>query len=303
MLRPHRIRHGHGGGNLTASGTVTAAGVTVTGTHVYFEGGTSNYIRSLSGQTLWVNGNSGSALCVGGVPVVYANNVSGKLTLRPNVAGGSDLGSVAHPFDVLRCATVTASGTVTGGAATFTTINGSGLATISNSLNVAYSITCGTGSNAYFKWFSKSAMGSSVDGNITFYNAGLNDFGRLSFGGITSSFPAIKRNGAAINIRLADDSADAPLTCSNLTASGTVQTGSYVVNTLPPTPSIGMRAQVTDSSVAAHGHFGATVAGWAGQISFPFFTTERTGSSLNKKNLWNESSSHFSRTAPFAGHP
>ena len=128
-------------------------------------------------------------------------------------------------FESLNLTDLTASGTVTGGAATFTTINGSGLATISNSLNVAYSITCGTGSNAYFKWFSKSAMGSSVDGNITFYNAGLNDFGRLSFGGITSSFPAIKRNGAAINIRLADDSADAPLTCSNLTASGLLSAG------------------------------------------------------------------------------
>ena len=42
-------------------------------------------------------------------------------------------------------------------------------------------------------------------------NNALNDFSRLQFGGTTSAFPAIKRSGAAINIRLADDSAFANL--------------------------------------------------------------------------------------------
>jgi hypothetical protein len=47
-------------------------------------------------------------------------------------------------------------------------------------------------------------------------------FARINLGGSTSSFPAVKRNATAVNIRLADDSADAPLTCSNFTASGTL---------------------------------------------------------------------------------
>lgn len=42
----------------------------------------------------------------------------------------------------------------------------------------------------------------------------------LQLAGTTSSFPAIKRNAAAINLRLADDSADAALTCGAITASG-----------------------------------------------------------------------------------
>ena len=47
--------------------------------------------------------------------------------------------------------------------------------------------------------------------------------GLVAFGGSTSSFPAIKRNGTAINFRLADDSADAPITASQATLStGTI---------------------------------------------------------------------------------
>jgi hypothetical protein len=43
--------------------------------------------------------------------------------------------------------------------------------------------------------------------------------GLLTFGGgSTSSFPALKRNGTALNVRLADDSADAPVTASTVTA-------------------------------------------------------------------------------------
>jgi hypothetical protein len=61
------------------------------------------------------------------------------------------------------------------------------------------------------------------------------------------------------------------VTCSDLTASGTVQTGSYVVGTLPLTPSTGMRAQVTDSSVAASGNFGATVAAGGANIVPVFY--------------------------------
>ena len=57
----------------------------------------------------------------------------------------------------------------------------------------------------------------------------------------------------------------------NIKASGTVQTGSYTVATLPPTPSTGMRAQVTDSSVAPHGHFGTTVAAGGSNIVPVFY--------------------------------
>lgn len=66
----------------------------------------------------------------------------------------------------------------------------------------------------------------TANGVIAFYDAAETSFGRIQLGGTSSAFPSIKRNGTAINIRLADDSADAPLTASNITASGTLATGS-----------------------------------------------------------------------------
>jgi hypothetical protein len=53
--------------------------------------------------------------------------------------------------------------------------------------------------------------------------------GLISFGGSTASFPAIKRNGTAANFRLADDSADAPITASTGGFSGAVSAASLVV--------------------------------------------------------------------------
>lgn len=52
-------------------------------------------------------------------------------------------------------------------------------------------------------------MKASADGVATFTNIGETDFGRLNFGGSTSSFPAIKRypSAAMFQFRNADDTA------------------------------------------------------------------------------------------------
>ena len=42
-------------------------------------------------------------------------------------------------------------------------------------------------------------------------NVADNDFNRLQFGGTTSSFPSLKRSGASLHARLADDSAYAEI--------------------------------------------------------------------------------------------
>lgn len=52
-----------------------------------------------------------------------------------------------------------------------------------------------------FAWIKSSAIG-----NILLQDETQTTFNRLQLGGTTSSFPAIKRNGAAIDFRLADDS-------------------------------------------------------------------------------------------------
>jgi hypothetical protein len=64
---------------------------------------------------------------------------------------------------------------------------------------------------------------SPADSIVTLYNSALTDFGRLQLGGTTSAFPAIKRNATGIDIRLADDSAFAPLNCGNLAANGNIR--------------------------------------------------------------------------------
>lgn len=60
------------------------------------------------------------------------------------------------------------------------------------------------GSSFYFA--SSSIIRAPADGQISLTNAAGNDFSRLQFGGTTSSFPALKRNGTIIEARLADDS-------------------------------------------------------------------------------------------------
>jgi hypothetical protein len=66
------------------------------------------------------------------------------------------------------------------------------------------------GSANYFYWNARSQMSSPADGLILLQNLAATDFGRLQFGGTTSSFPALKRNGTALETKLADDTAYAP---------------------------------------------------------------------------------------------
>lgn len=67
-----------------------------------------------------------------------------------------------------------------------------------------------------------SQIQQSSDGVIRLLNGAATDFGRLQLGGTSSAFPAIKRNGAALNIRLADDSGDAAITAAGASFSGDV---------------------------------------------------------------------------------
>lgn len=68
-------------------------------------------------------------------------------------------------------------------------------------------------------WTGQGYFTYSGDGVITAYNSSVNGFDRFQLGGTTASFPAIKRNGAGIDIRLADDSALGDLQARVLTGS------------------------------------------------------------------------------------
>lgn len=75
--------------------------------------------------------------------------------------------------------------------------------------------TFGAGNNLGF--LNSTTLYAASNGVLMISNAAQDDFSRLQFGGTTSGFPSLKRNGTALNLRLADDSADAPFTTGNLT--------------------------------------------------------------------------------------
>lgn len=54
----------------------------------------------------------------------------------------------------------------------------------------------------------------------------------IGIGGITSSFPALKRSSTTLAVRLGDDSADAPISCAGITASGVIYSSAGF--TFPP---------------------------------------------------------------------
>ena len=79
----------------------------------------------------------------------------------------------------------------------------------------------GTWSFPILAWSSsRGYMRANSNGVFEFNGNSGGDFNRLQFGGTTSSFGAIKSNGTSIAFRLADDSADVPITASDLTLSG-----------------------------------------------------------------------------------
>jgi hypothetical protein len=112
------------------------------------------------------------------------------------------------------------------------TIGTNGVATFSGDMSandiVARSSWVGFGVSGTNGWIKGQSSGV-----IGLYDNPTTSFGRLQFGGTTSSFPAIKRNAAALNFRLADDSADCDITAAALTLSGnlTISTKNIVTDT------------------------------------------------------------------------
>jgi hypothetical protein len=250
------------GGNLTASGTVTAGDLVL---------GPTGKIYSLASQVMAVQS--------GGITFNPANlyqnfsvkDDNGNYALHLT-GGGSNIGNFGigvgnSPSEKLDVGgNIKASGTVTAGSVTTTTgeiyhavindsrinLNANRVMLHTRGLQVGYGLAVIQNGGVF-------GFGSSNANN-----SGLN----TPYSGMSSAGPSLISFGNGTN-----GSSSATVSLTNLTASGTVQTGSYVVNTLPPTPSTGMRAQVTDSSVAAHGHFGTTVtaAGGGTEHTVPVF--------------------------------
>lgn len=87
------------------------------------------------------------------------------------------------------------------------------------SINNADTLAWANGSSIY---------GAATTGAIlsTFRLTGAGSTTALNFGGDTSSFPALVRNSTALKVRLADDSADAPLTAGTIASAAQTVTSS-----------------------------------------------------------------------------
>jgi len=126
-------------------------------------------------------------------------------------------------------------------------------------------------STGVFGWTGSTLL-RPVDGNGTLVlsNNTQSDFGRLQFGGTTSSFPALKRSSTTLQVRLADDSADAPLSCSVLTVSSDGASGSNNGAIRIGTEGVGFYRRATNSLTfsAGNAEFGPSTFSVSSSITF-----------------------------------
>lgn len=157
----------------------------------------------ISGTQTWNTSGNPTA-----IKLNITNTASGAAALLMDL----QIGGVSQ-FKVDKAGVGTFAGALSTGGAITTSFNVSGNSWLGSTL-------VRSGATSGFQWNGRSFMASPADGQITFSNGALTDFTRLNLGGTTSSFPSIKRNGTAINFRLADDSADADITLKGFTATG-----------------------------------------------------------------------------------
>jgi len=101
---------------------------------------------------------------------------------------------------------ITASGVVSASGG----VTGSPVTTDSLALSAAGSIT----------WAGRTQCNAPASGQLTLLNNLGTDFSRIMLGGTTNAYPAIKRTGAGIDLRLADDSGSAALGVGAITTAG-----------------------------------------------------------------------------------
>ena len=144
---------------------------------------------------------------------IDAGYSGGVFTLRPAAAGIARFRNVLDTdFASIECGAITASGNIS----TSGSINGT-------------SILC-NGSTVFYT--SGYRLDCGVAGGFNTLTVPV----LLQLGGTTSSYPAIKRSGTTTAFRLADDSADGPITCGAITASGLItasvglESNTYVIS-------------------------------------------------------------------------
>jgi hypothetical protein len=100
---------------------------------------------------------------------------------------------------------------------------------------------------------SRLSISSPLSGNMLISAISSADFGRLMLGGTTNAFPAIKRNGTAIDFRLADDSAFAPINAGATTLRGSGTTAATTSLLVQNSAGVASLQVLDDTSVFNNG--------------------------------------------------
>jgi len=118
------------------------------------------------------------------------------------------------------------------------------------------------GAAGFFYFNTRSVIASPSDGTIKLSNLAQTGFTLLQLGGTTSAFVAAKRVGTTLAIRLADDSADAPISASNGTFSGYIVGG---IQSLSGAGAVNVTQAITEVTTTGVGDALTLADGVAGQ--------------------------------------
>jgi hypothetical protein len=142
------------------------------------------------------------------------NNVAGaNLTIQ----GSRGTGNAAGGSIVFQVAPAGSSGTAQNALAAALTINADRSLSVATTMTIGDSsgtvgrLNIGVGPSQGLFFGNRGSIGAQADGVFLLRDNATTSFGRLQFGGTTSSFPSIKRSSTSLIVRLADDSANAPL--------------------------------------------------------------------------------------------
>ena len=222
-------------GDLTMSGTLTAGSLSVAGISSSgaligpYVSATSTTATSTFSGGLFANYGAFNSASVG-VTATTTIDSAGNLS----VAGNSNFANATTSLLFVKSA-LGASAASFGGTAT-STFSSNGSLTLGGNIILGNNWLSGDGGNEGIQvandgtvsiggsWASfgnallvlgnKAILWAPTDGNLRLTNAAQTSFGLLQLGGTSASFPSIKRNGAGIDFRLADDSAYATTTAS-----------------------------------------------------------------------------------------
>lgn len=142
----------------------------------------------------------------GHLAIDHIGGTNPKLLFRENGTAGGDIQTSAGDFYIT---------SITGKPIYFRTNGGTVALTLDAAQNATFASAVWAGIGGSIGFNGRAVLRSSADGVMRLTNWGGTDFSRLQFGGTTSSFPALKRSGTALQVRLADDSGGADLFAAN----------------------------------------------------------------------------------------